>query len=166
MAQIARPEADKVDTARNARNEIAELGKQITDEAAGQAENVARSSFQSARQAVDAGAEVGRKIAGRAEVGMTEINQSLVELLNQQARHNVQLFQTLAQPTNWGKAAQLQNEFLRTSWQRAAQFARRYVEVSQAVDDLGAVDRSRSGRESLRPTCSGRLRPLQGMALA
>ena len=64
---------------------------------------------------------------------MTEINQSLVELLNQQARHNVQLFQTLAQPTNWGKAAQLQNEFLRTSWQRAAQFARRYVEVSQTV---------------------------------
>ena len=133
MAQIARPEADKVDTARNARNEIAELGKQITDDAEGQAENVARSSFQSARQAVDAGAEVGRKIAGRAEVGMTEINQSLVELLNQQARHNVQLFQTLAQPTNWGKAAQLQNEFLRTSWQRAAQFARRYVEVSQTV---------------------------------
>ena len=133
MAQIARPEADKVAAARNARNEIAELGKQITDEAAGQAENVARSSFQSARQAVDAGAEVGRKIAGRAEVGMTEINQSLVELLNQQARHNVQLFQTLAQPTNWGKAAQLQNEFLRTSWQRAAQFARRYVEVSQTV---------------------------------
>ena len=134
MAQIARPEADKAaDAARNARNEIAELGKQITDEAAGQAENVARSSFQSARQAVDAGAEVGQKIAGRAEVGMTEINQSLVELLNQQARHNVQLFQTLAQPTNWGKAAQLQNEFLRTSWQRAAQFARRYVEVSQAA---------------------------------
>ena len=134
MAQIARPEADKAaDAARNARNEIAELGKQITDKAAGQAENVARSSFQSARQAVDAGAEVGRKIAGRAEVGMTEINQSLVELLNQQARHNVQLFQRLAQPTNWGKAAQLQNEFLRTSWQRAAQFARRYVEVSQTV---------------------------------
>ena len=34
---------------------------------------------------------------------------------------------------NWGKAAQLQSEFLRTSWQRAAQFARRYVEVSQAA---------------------------------
>ena len=127
MAKIARTEADQA--AENARNEIAELGKQITD----QAQRVARGGFQSARQAVDAGAEVGRKIASRAEVSMTEINQSLVELLNQQARHNVQLFQTLAQPTNWGKAAQLQNEFLRTSWQRAAQFARRYVEVSQTV---------------------------------
>ena len=69
----------------------------------------------------------------RAEVGMTEINHSLVELLNQQARDNVQLFQTLAQPTNWGNATHLQNKFLRASWQRAAQFARRYVEVSQAA---------------------------------
>ena len=32
-----------------------------------------------------------------------------------------------------GQGAQLQNEFLRTSWQRAAQFAQRYVEVSQTV---------------------------------
>ena len=64
---------------------------------------------------------------------MAEINQDLVELLNQQAKHNVQLFQSLAQPANWGKAAQLQSEFLRTSWQRAGQFTRRYVEVSQAM---------------------------------
>ena len=64
---------------------------------------------------------------------MTEVNQSLVQLLTEQTKHNVQLFQTLAQPSNWGKAAQLQNEFLRTSWQRAAQFARRYVEVGQAA---------------------------------
>src|SRR3954471_5779738 len=120
MAQIARPEADKAaDAARNARNEIAELGKQITDKAAGQAENVARGGFRSVRQAVDADAEMGQKIADRAEAGMTEINQNLVELLNQQVRHNVQLFQALAQPANWGKAAQLQNEFLRTSFQRA-----------------------------------------------
>ncbi len=112
MAQIARPEADK---------------------AAGQAENLARGGSQSARQAVDAGAEVGQRIAGRAGEGVAEINQGLVELLNQQAKHNVQLFQALAQPANWGKAAQLQSEFLRTSWQRAGQFARRYVEVSQAA---------------------------------
>jgi hypothetical protein len=135
MAQIARPpEADKAsDAARKARDEIAELGKQMADKAAGQAEKVAHDGFESARQAVDAGAEVGQKIAGRAGEGVAELNQSLVELLNQQAKHNVQVFQTLAQPANWGKAAQLQSEFLRTSWQRAGQFARRYVEVSQAA---------------------------------
>jgi hypothetical protein len=134
MAKIARTEADKeAEITRNARTEIAALGKQVSDKTAGQAENIARSGFQSARQAVDAGAEAGQKIAGCAEVGMTEINQSLVELLTEQTKHNVQLFQALAQPTNWGKGPQLQSEFLRTSFQRAAQFTRRYVEVGQAV---------------------------------
>ena len=91
---------------------------------------------------------------------MNEINQNLVELLNQQARHNVQLFQTLAQPSNWGKAAQLQNEFLRDSWQRAARFAQRYVEVSQTVMASTLSTARSQATKSLRPTCNGRSRPL------
>jgi hypothetical protein len=134
MAQIARPEPDKpADAAGNARDRVAELGERITGKAADQAGSVARDGFRSARQAVDAGAGVGQEVAGHAGAGVAEVNQSPVELLNQQARHNVQLFQALAQPTNRGKAAQLQDAFLRTSWQRAARFARRYAEVSQAV---------------------------------
>ena len=134
MAQIARTETNKAtNPVKNTTDNVAELGKRITDKAAGQAENVARNGFQSARQAVDAGAEVGQKIADRAGDGVAEINHSLVELLNQQAKHNVQLFQSLAQPANWGKAAQLQSEFLRASWQRAGRFTRRYVEVGQAT---------------------------------
>jgi hypothetical protein len=39
----------------------------------------------------------------------------------------------LAQPANWGKAVELQSEFLSANLQRAAQFAWRYVEVSQAI---------------------------------
>ena len=45
-----------------------------------------------------------QKTARRAGDGMAEINRSLVDLFTEQARHNVQLFQALAQPTNWGKA--------------------------------------------------------------
>ena len=134
MAQIARPEADKTaDAARKARDEIAELGKQMTDKAAGQAENVVRSGFPSVRQAADAAAEAERKTPYRAGDGVAEINQSLVDLLTEQTKHNVQVFQALAQPANWGKAAQLQSEFLHASFQRAGQFARRYAEVGQAV---------------------------------
>ena len=141
MAQIARTEADKAtNPAKNASDNVAELGKRATDKAAevtreltGQAENVARSGFQSVRQAADAAAEVERKTARRAGDGVAEINQSLVDLLTEQAKHNVQLFQALAQPANWRKGPQLQSEFLRTSFQRAAQFTRRYVEVGQAV---------------------------------
>jgi hypothetical protein len=142
MAQIARTEADKAtNPAKNASDNVAELGKRATDKAAaevtreltGQVENVARSGFQSVRQAVDAAAEVERKTARRAGDGVAEINQSLVDLLTEQTKHNVQLFQALAQPANWGKGPQLQSEFLRTTFQRAAQFTRRYVEVGQAV---------------------------------
>ena len=62
---------------------------------------------------------------------MAEINQSLVDLLTDQTKHNVQLFQALAQPANWGRPP-APERVLRTSFQRAAQFTRRYVEVSQA----------------------------------
>jgi hypothetical protein len=141
MAQIARTETDKAtNPAKNASDNVAELVKRATDKAAevtreltGQVENVARSGFQSVRQAVDAAAEAEQKTARHAVTGAAEINQSLVELLTEQTKHNVQLFQALAQPTNWGKGPQLQSEFLRASFQRAAQFTRRYVEVSQAV---------------------------------
>ena len=166
MAQIARPEADKVDTARNARNEIAELGKQITDKAAGQAENVARSSFQSARQAVDAGAEVGRKIAGRAEVGMTEINQSLVELLNQQARAQCPAFPDAGSADQLGQGGAAPERVPAHQLAAGGSVRPALCRGQPSRHDLGAVDRSRLGHESLRPTCSGRLRLLQGMALA
>src|SRR3954451_9016103 len=141
MAQIARTETNKATKpVKNATDNVAELGKRTTDKAAevtrevtSQAENVARSGFQSVRQAVDAAAEVEQKTARRAGEGMTKLNQSLVDLLTEQAKHNVQVFQALAQPANWSKAAQLQSELLRTSLQRAGQFAQRYVEVAQAV---------------------------------
>jgi hypothetical protein len=99
----------------------------------GHAENVARGGFQSVRQAVDAAAEVERNSARHAVTGAAELNRSLVDLLTEQAKDNVQLFQALAQPANWGKGPQLQGEFLRASFQRAARFTRRYVEASQAV---------------------------------
>ena len=162
MAQIARTEADKAtNPAKNASDNVAELGKRTTDKAAevtreltGQAENVARSGFQSVRQAADAAAEAERKTAHRAGDGVAEINQSLVDLLTEQTKHNVQLFQALAQPANWGKgkAAQLQSEFLRTSFQRAGSVHPALRRGRPSRHDLGAADRSRSGQESgLRP---------------
>ena len=141
MAQIAKTEADKAaSSAKDAGDKIAELGKQttakaaeITRDAAGQAEAFVRKGLQSVRPTVDAAAEIGQNTARRAQEGMAEINQSLLDLLNEQARHNVQVLQTLAQPAKWGKAVELQSEFLSASLQRAAQFAWRYVEVSQAI---------------------------------
>ena len=141
MAQIATNAADKATTAaKNATANVAEAGKRTSDktaeirrETAGQAANAVRDSLRVVRQAADAAAEVEQKTVSRAGAGMAELNRALVDLLQQQTRDNVQLVQALAQPTNWGKGPQLQSEFLRTSFQRAAQFTRRYVQVSQTV---------------------------------
>jgi hypothetical protein len=141
MAQIARNTADKATTAaKNATDNVAEAGKRTSDqtvevrrETAGQAVNTVRDGLRVVRQAADAAAEVEEKTVSRASAGMAEINRALVDLLQQQTRDNVQLAQALAQPAKWGQAAQLQSEFLRTSFQRAAQFTRRYVQVSQTV---------------------------------
>ena len=141
MAQIAKTEAgNAASSAKDAGDKIAELGKQttakaaeITRDAASRAETFVRGGLQSVRPTFDAAAEVGQTTARRAGSGMAEINQSLLDLLNEQARHNVQVLQTLAQPANWSKAVELQSAFLSASLQRAAQFAQRYVEVSRAV---------------------------------
>ena len=141
MAQIAKTEADKAaSSAKDAGDKVTELGKQttaaaaaITRDAASQAETFVRKGLQSVRPTVDAAAEIGQNTARRAQEGMAEINQSLLDVLHEQARHNVHVLRTLTQPASWGKAVQLQSEFLSASLQRAAQFARRYVEVSQAI---------------------------------
>ena len=121
MAQIARPEADK---ATNTAKERPRQGRRAGQAdhcqdrrghaKPGQAENVARDGLQSVRQAVDAAAEVGQKTVRPRRCRHGRDQPGLMELFTEQARHNVQLFQTLAQPANWGKAAQLQSEFLRS----------------------------------------------------
>ncbi len=80
---------------------------------------------------------------------MAEINQSLLDLLNEQTRHNVQVFQTLTQPANWGKAVQLQNEFLRASLAAGSSVRPALCRGQPGRHDLSADDRARSDQESL-----------------
>ena len=163
MAQTAKTEADKATNAvkdttdnaaqlgKQATDNAAELSKQATDdaaklgkqapykaaevtrEAAGQAENVARSGLQVVRRTVDAVAEVEQQTARRAAEGTSEISQVLIDLINEQTRHNVAAFQALTQAVDWRQVAELQSRFLRESLERTAQFTQRYFEVSQAV---------------------------------
>ena len=74
-----------------------------------------------------------RKTVRRAGEGMAEFSQELMEVITEQTRDNALIFQALAQPANWGQAAQLQSEFLQASLKRTAQLTRRYVEIGQAV---------------------------------
>ena len=141
MAQIARNTADKATTAaKNATDNVAEAASGPPTR---RPRSCARPPAKPRTPYETASASFGkrpmprprssRKPSRRAGAGMAELNRALLDLLHQQTRDNVQLVQALAQPANWGQAAQLQSEFLRASFQRTAQFTQRYVEVGQAV---------------------------------
>jgi hypothetical protein len=139
MAQIARNnEAEKAvsETAGN----VAELGKRTADKAVGatreaaeKTQDAARRGFEYAQRTVGATAELERAVARRSAEGAAEVGQAFVRLVEEQGRHNVEAFKALTGAADWAGVARIQAEFVRVSLERGAEFARRYVEVAQAV---------------------------------
>jgi Phasin protein len=134
MAQTAKIEAEK------ATDNVAELGKRTTDKAVDVAhevdnkvEDTARRGFQTAQKTAGATLEIQRAVARRSAEASTEIGQVFAELVNEQARNNVETFQALTRTLDWKEAAQIHGDFLRASLERAAEFSKRYFEVVQAV---------------------------------
>ena len=135
MAQIARNNA-----AKKATDNVAELGKRSADkgvdvarEAIDRTENTARRGVEFAQQTAGAALEVERAVARRSAEGATEVGQAFAELVKEQARGNVEAFQALTRAVDWDQVARIQGELLRASFERAATFTRRYLEVVQAV---------------------------------
>ena len=159
MAQIAKTEADMAaSSAKDAGDKVAELGKQtlaqaaeITRDAASHAETFVREGLQSVRPTVDTAAEVGQNTARRAREGMAENNQNLLDLLNEQARHNVHVLQTLTQTANWGasKCAGMPGAG-QSAWRSLAGDGR-----GRPMLTLAGSDRARSSALSSRPPGSG-----------
>jgi hypothetical protein len=156
MAQIANTGAEKAaDTAKTTTDNLAEVGKrtadqtaEVTREAAERGENVARRGVQVVRRTVDAAAEVEGAVAYRSAEGASELGQVLVDLLNQQTRHNLETLTALgsavdwervAKAVDWDRVVEIQSAYLRVSFERAAQLTQRYFEVVQAVT-LAAAD--------------------------
>jgi hypothetical protein len=156
MAQTANTGAEKAaDTVKNTSDHVAEVGKRTAEqttavarEATERGENVARRGVHAVRRTVDAAAEVEGAVARRSAEGANELGQALVDLLNQQTRHNLETLTALgsavdwdrvAKAVDWGRVVQIQSAYLRVSFERAAQLTQRYVEVVQAVT-LAATD--------------------------
>ncbi len=130
MAQTARTETDKfVDTAKDATGNGAELGKRTTDKI----EGAARSGFRIMERTSGAALEIEHVVARRSAEGATELSQTFSELLNEQARHNIEVFKALTRAVDWDQVSRIQGELLRASFERAAEFTRRYFDVVQAV---------------------------------
>jgi phasin family protein len=112
MARTARTEAD----------EAIDVTESVTDKVTSITRDVTGTAFETSRAA-----------AGRSTEGAAELGQVFADLVNEQAKHNVEVLRTLTQAANWGEVVKIQNDFVRTSIERAVQFTRRYFEVAQAV---------------------------------
>ncbi len=113
MAQLARTEA--VRTATNAAEDATDKIVSVT------------------RSTAAATIEAGQKAAHRSTEGANELGQVFMELVKEQTRRNVEVFQALARTVSWNEATKIQTEFLRESFERMSQFSRRYIEVAQGV---------------------------------
>lgn len=150
MAQTAKTAADKsADVAKDATDNIAELGKRTVEQGAGvareaadRAEDTFRRGADVAQRSVDAMGEVQRAVTQRSAQGTAEFGRALIEVMNEQTRHNLETFSALTQAVDWDRVAKavdwdrvvrIQGEYLRVSLERAAQLTQRYIEVSQAV---------------------------------
>ena len=134
MAQTARSnEAEK------AADNVAEIGRRAADkgtdvarEAIDRTESVARRGFEYAQKTAGAALEVERAIVRRSTEGATEVGKAFAELVREQSRDNVAAFRSLTD-TFWDQATRIQADLLRASFERSAEFTRRYLEVVQAV---------------------------------
>ena len=135
MAQTARN-----DQAEKATDNVAEIGRRTADkavdatrEAIGKAEDTARRGFETMQKSAGVALEVERAVARRSAEGASELGQAFAELVKEQARSNVEAFQALGRAVDWDQVVRVQGELLRASFERAAAFNRRYLEVVQAM---------------------------------
>ena len=138
---------------RRAAGQVAEVTREATD----RAEDVACRGLQVVERTAGAAAEMEREVARRSIEGTTELGRVLVDLVQEQTRHNLETWKALGetvdwglrpQAVDWGRVFQLQSEYLRVSLDRAAQFTQRYLEASQAVLTAAADTAQRQAKKA------------------
>jgi len=81
-------------------------------------------------------------VALQSAEGTVEIGRTLLSLVHEQTRQNLDTMRALTAAVDWNKAAkavdwervfQIQGEFLHASLERSAQLTQRYLEVTQTV---------------------------------
>ena len=98
--------------------------------------------LQVVQEAADAMRELPGEVARLSSEGTAEIGRTLLGLMHEQTRQNLDMMRALIAAVDWNKAVkavdwdrviQLQGEFVRASLDRSAQLTQCYLEVTQAV---------------------------------
>ena len=149
MAQTAKTGADAAaENMKHATENVAEIGKRAAHETAERAEGNVREGAQLVRRTTEAAGEVQRQVAHRSAEGTAELGQVLVDLLNEQTRHNVETFKALTGAVDWDRVVKVQGEFLRVSLERMVQLNQRYLDVFQAVANAAVTTAKDQARKA------------------
>jgi len=106
--------------------EAAQLAARAGAEGAGR---FAAAGAEQARRALGTVAEAQRRATERSSEAVSDLSGLVVDLVAEQARHNVETFQALARARSLREAAEIQSGYLRGSVERATRGTTRYVEV-------------------------------------
>lgn len=105
-----------------------------------------QSGLEQARRTADAVVETERQTMRRAAEGTSELGQILVDMINAQTRHNLEVVTALSQTVDWDEVFRVQSEFMQASLERMSHLTKRYLDVSQAVLNTAVS----AGREQTR----------------
>jgi hypothetical protein len=94
--------------------------------------DAAREGLQVAQRSAGAASELQRATIQQSVKGASELGQLAVKLFNEQMRHNLNLATALARTADLGEMIQVQNEFVRASFERMSRLNSRYLEILQA----------------------------------
>ena len=106
--------------------EAAQLAARAGAEGAGR---FAAAGAEQTRRALGTVAEAQRRATERSSEAVSDLSGLVVDLVAEQARHNVETFQALARARSLREAAEIQSGYLRGSVERATRGTTRYVEV-------------------------------------
>lgn len=106
---------------------------------AGSAERGAENVTKIARSATQEGADAARESSERARNAASEVTEesaelgrSIISLLGEQTRHNMQFATAFGRTVDWGQVAEMQRDFLAGSFNRMIQLGDRYRTMLQA----------------------------------
>ena len=137
MAQLAAQETEEaVDTTKHAVGNALDLRERSVKWAADytyKASDNAKKAGGLSSQAIHQSGEVQRAVAQRSAEGTAELGTALVDLVGAQAQHNLDALSALIRVMDWGAVTEIQKAYLRASFERAAELAQRYLEVTQSV---------------------------------
>ena len=163
MAQIAKTEAKKaLDTAKGGtvtvtelRQRAADQGADVVHEVAERAEDAAHRGARTLQRMASTVGEAQRAEARQVAEGTTGFSRVLIDLANEQTRHNLATLKALTGTVDWDRAAkavdwdqvfQIQGEHLRASLERTARLTQRYLELGQVVTTSAVSAAQRQAR--------------------